>query len=388
MYLESSQPRAGFIDHQKSLLSPAVHPPRTASDHHAAISAPSNGPTMERNTSDYSQPGLPSPYPTPYADGRSEGSSGDHQSTSQYPAPQPEVRSNTYSTSATPTSEYSVYPTSARSGSFPEHMQRPYHPHPAANSGSSGDPSIAAPSPTYPYSQAHSPYGPPGDITPNYQHSGGVYAQARPEWAAYGQHSAGPLTPTGPVFPTTPSSAPPQPRPSQQHKRPRRRYEEIERMYKCGWNGCEKAYGTLNHLNAHVTMQGHGTKRTPDEFKEIRKEWKQRKKEEEAQRKAEEERQRTAAASAAQSQGQEPGPVDGAQPTGYPGSRALQLPPIGYQPNAYPAPPSAGVPQQPLPDYGNSQMYPNYPHSPYGPPGQSMYSQSEAAANGSQPPSH
>lgn len=51
---------------------------------------------------------------------------------------------------------------------------------------------------------------------------------------------------------------------AQQHKRPRRRYEEIERMYKCGWNGCEKAYGTLNHLNAHVTMQSHGIKRTPE----------------------------------------------------------------------------------------------------------------------------
>lgn len=35
-------------------------------------------------------------------------------------------------------------------------------------------------------------------------------------------------------------------------------------MYKCGWNGCEKAYGTLNHLNAHVTMQAHGAKRTPE----------------------------------------------------------------------------------------------------------------------------
>ncbi|RPB20720.1 hypothetical protein L211DRAFT_764782, partial [Terfezia boudieri ATCC MYA-4762] len=67
---------------------------------------------------------------------------------------------------------------------------------------------------------------------------------------------------------------------AQQHKRPRRRYEEIERMYKCGWQGCEKAYGTLNHLNAHVTMQAHGAKRTPEEFKEIRKEWKARKKEE------------------------------------------------------------------------------------------------------------
>lgn len=35
-------------------------------------------------------------------------------------------------------------------------------------------------------------------------------------------------------------------------------------MYRCGWNGCEKAYGTLNHLNAHVTMQSHGAKRTPE----------------------------------------------------------------------------------------------------------------------------
>lgn len=35
-------------------------------------------------------------------------------------------------------------------------------------------------------------------------------------------------------------------------------------MYKCGWNGCEKAYGTLNHLNAHVTMQSHGNKRVPE----------------------------------------------------------------------------------------------------------------------------
>jgi hypothetical protein len=57
---------------------------------------------------------------------------------------------------------------------------------------------------------------------------------------------------------------------AQQHKRPRRRYEEIERMYKCGWHGCEKAYGTLNHLNAHVTMQSHGSKRTPEgEFTSI-----------------------------------------------------------------------------------------------------------------------
>lgn len=41
-------------------------------------------------------------------------------------------------------------------------------------------------------------------------------------------------------------------------------------MYKCGWNGCEKAYGTLNHLNAHVTMQSHGAKRTPEGESDLR----------------------------------------------------------------------------------------------------------------------
>jgi hypothetical protein len=46
-------------------------------------------------------------------------------------------------------------------------------------------------------------------------------------------------------------------------KRPRRRYDEIERLYQCSWPDCTKSYGTLNHLNAHVTMQKHGPKRTP-----------------------------------------------------------------------------------------------------------------------------
>lgn len=42
-----------------------------------------------------------------------------------------------------------------------------------------------------------------------------------------------------------------------QKKRPRRRYDEIERLYHCNWPGCTKSYGTLNHLNAHVSMQKH-----------------------------------------------------------------------------------------------------------------------------------
>ncbi|SNX84450.1 related to putative C2H2 transcriptional regulator [Melanopsichium pennsylvanicum] len=67
-------------------------------------------------------------------------------------------------------------------------------------------------------------------------------------------------------------------------KRPRRRYDEIERLYPCSWPGCTKSYGTLNHLNAHVAMQKHGPKRSPSEFKDMRKAWRKQKKEEEQRR--------------------------------------------------------------------------------------------------------
>ncbi|KAH9070980.1 hypothetical protein EDB83DRAFT_2182668, partial [Lactarius deliciosus] len=56
-------------------------------------------------------------------------------------------------------------------------------------------------------------------------------------------------------------------------KRPRGRYDEIERIYNCSWTGCTKSYGTLNHLNAHIVMERHGTKRTPAEFQELRRLW-------------------------------------------------------------------------------------------------------------------
>jgi len=321
--------------------------------------------------------------------GATEYSQSDHASAVQF-TPQQEVRSNNYSTSATPTSEYGVYPASARSGSFPEHIQRQYHP--ASNhSGSSGgmaqstNPSIAASSPTYPaHGGQYSPYPPQHDMQHGYpSHPGGaMYTQPRPDWAGYGGHPQHPMqggyAVTGAQTPT--SAAPAGARPgqvysfvpipgAQQHKRPRRRYEEIERMYKCGWNGCEKAYGTLNHLNAHVTMQSHGQKRTPEEFKEIRKEWKARKKEEENQRKADEERARAAAVP---TDGQ--GPPDNGPAPGYQqGGRSVQLPPIGYQPGAqvpgqYQAP--AGGVQQ-LQEYGNNHIsYSGYPASPYGAPNQ------------------
>ncbi|KAK0711683.1 hypothetical protein B0H67DRAFT_492164 [Lasiosphaeris hirsuta] len=385
---------------------------------------PPVGSSMERGP-EYSQSGLPSPYPSNFGDSQSEASSVDHASVAPPYTTQQEVRSTNYSASATPTSDYNVYPSSARSSTFPEHIQRSYHPAASTHSGSSGgmaqtptspsvplsdgrnhhhpqqvksdsevpiDPSIAAPSPTYAHGQ-YSPYAaPPQDMShayPGHPGSAGLYAQPRPDWSGYGQTPGGPITPGHHVFPQTPTSAAPQARPNQvysfvpipgaqQHKRPRRRYEEIERMYKCGWNGCEKAYGTLNHLNAHVTMQAHGQKRTPEEFKEIRKEWKARKKEEEAARKAEEERQRQAVTTAAaQNGGPDPqAAADGTQPPAtYPGSRTVQLPPIGYQTAQYPAPPSAGM-QNSIPEYGGSHVYPSYsPASPYGQPNQQMYSQ-------------
>jgi len=46
-------------------------------------------------------------------------------------------------------------------------------------------------------------------------------------------------------------------------KRPRRKFEEVERNYVCNFEQCGKAYGTLNHLNAHVLSQNHGPKRLP-----------------------------------------------------------------------------------------------------------------------------
>ncbi|KAG0205436.1 hypothetical protein BGX28_002966, partial [Mortierella sp. GBA30] len=86
-------------------------------------------------------------------------------------------------------------------------------------------------------------------------------------------------------------------------KRPRRRFDEIERLYVCNWNDCEKAYGTLNHLNAHVNMQKHGPKRLPAEFKELRKAWRRHKR-------AEEEAAKQAAAfHQQQNQGQQQAPL-------------------------------------------------------------------------------
>lgn len=222
---------------------------------------------------------------------------------------------------------------------------------------------------------------------PSYSGPHGPMYAPRPDWAGhygaqpvYGQIPGGPGG--GPGMAAVPRPPPgghplstvysfvPIPG-STQHKRPRRRFEEIERMYKCGWQGCEKAYGTLNHLNAHVTMQSHGPKRTPEEFKEIRKEWKAKKKEEEHARKQEDERARAEGRSVGD------GTPTSATAQYVPahmlthGMGGPQLPPIGYAPapGQAPAQYASGQSQVDGQSYQpTGQMYTNggYPPSPYG----------------------
>lgn len=113
------------------------------------------------------------------------------------------------------------------------------------------------------------------------------------------------------------------------------------------------------------------------EFKEIRKEWKARKKEEETQRKAAEDRERAAAQAtqANPAEGAVPNdPSQAAPPPSYGGGvRGPQLPPLGYQPadgqvpNQYGGHGAGGMVYQ-----SNGQMGypPSYPNSPYGQNGQ------------------
>lgn len=127
-------------------------------------------------------------------------------------------------------------------------------------------------------------------------------------------------------------------------------------------------------------MQSHGAKRTPEEFKEIRKEWKAKKKEEEAARKAEEERARAAEGRAAHDNGSDAPVYSQIRQMAQPGTGpAPQLPPIGYQPaNTTTAPQyGTGSPglQEGMAQYAapSTNVYnsPNsnsssYPQSPYG----------------------
>lgn len=262
-------------------------------------------------------------YPPAHIEQNGENSA----STPQHQQPPPQDARSTYSSSATPTSETSAIYSSSRTPTFgpdqiigaPRYVDR-YQPASTPSGGMartvstsnspsvkadpevSEDSTVAAPSPAFSTPGHYGAQYPPGQhaMSESYQQHTGAPNQAwRPEWSPYGPtphqmtspygHSPSPTTMAGspnmvstarPVSAQKPNRKrtgdPPTNHPlsqvysfvpipgATQNKRPRRRYEEIERMYKCGWNGCEKAYGTLNHLNAHVTMQGHGAKRTPD----------------------------------------------------------------------------------------------------------------------------
>jgi len=57
-----------------------------------------------------------------------------------------------------------------------------------------------------------------------------------------------------------------QPMVSSPHNRPESHHEEIGNIYKCSWDGCDKAYGAVNQLNAHVVSSLHRPKRSAKEF--------------------------------------------------------------------------------------------------------------------------
>lgn len=174
---------------------------------------------MDGRPTDYSQSGLSSPYPSFPAGPTSEASSADQASAAQYPQGQ-DPRASNFSSSATPTSDYSLNPSSARSGSFPEYIQRSYPPsaqganagmaqsqspslplqdgqnndHPQQQIKSDNelpiDPSIAAAaSPTYPQHGQYSPYAAQHDMHQYPGHPTTPMYSTRPEWAGqYPQH--------------------------------------------------------------------------------------------------------------------------------------------------------------------------------------------------------
>lgn len=360
----------------------------------------------------------------PYSNPQSEPATSEQQSAT-YQQPTQEARSTqSYPASATTPADYNInyaqrpnFPQDSHRG-YPEQRYPPTSNGPSAGMNqsasplpplahgihrrtghpeSSEDPSITA-STNAPY-PTHPAYYPPPDMSQAYpQQPGGPQPQWRPDWPQQGYPPPPPQFPYGahpgapPVSAPPPAGAIPAPRTpvvdkarrkrhsnetatlsqvysfipipgAQQHKRPRRRYEEIERMYKCGWQGCEKAYGTLNHLNAHVTMQAHGAKRTPEEFKEIRKEWKARKKEEENARKAQEEAERSRQSEQAEQQPQQPA----ASAAPYPSVTPRQLPPIAYGTQGVGASVHYSAPTSGIDLQGYAPTAPIYSNQPYPP---------------------
>jgi hypothetical protein len=69
--------------------------------------------------------------------------------------------------------------------------------------------------------------------------------------------------PNSPQHISTPKVVQVAPGTTRPQRRCRRSGSQIDRSkYICGWKGCSKAYGTLGHLNQHITIKNHGLRRT------------------------------------------------------------------------------------------------------------------------------
>lgn len=53
---------------------------------------------------------------------------------------------------------------------------------------------------------------------------------------------------------------------SKPNRRFRRRYNQIVRKYNCSFPGCNKSYGSLNHLNTHIVTKKHGQRKSKSDF--------------------------------------------------------------------------------------------------------------------------
>eukprot|EP00835_Amoeboradix_gromovi_P005075 NODE_444_length_8544_cov_0.465127.p4 type:complete len:198 gc:universal NODE_444_length_8544_cov_0.465127:5835-6428(+) len=49
-------------------------------------------------------------------------------------------------------------------------------------------------------------------------------------------------------------------------KRQRRKHREMERIYDCDFDGCDKAYESISHLNTHREKKNHGEKKSIYDF--------------------------------------------------------------------------------------------------------------------------
>ena len=83
--------------------------------------------------------------------------------------------------------------------------------------------------------------------------------------------------PMAPIHNVVDPQSMPYPYPQNQHfnedhepkkvRRFRRRYNQIVRKYSCTYAGCNKSYGSLNHLNTHIVTKKHGHRKSKADYR-------------------------------------------------------------------------------------------------------------------------